>query len=126
MIEHGDGRCDCCRMRVWHVDGAGSKLDLLGCGCEPGNESDAGGDVLGLVGDVLADIRLGEPELIREQKSLTILPERLPPILVEKMDRHRKKTELHDPPPRDLNFGWQGTCVLPEAKTSPAAQIITR
>ena len=49
-------------MSVRHVDGAGAKLDLPGCGCEPRDESDAGSDILGLVGDVLADIGFGEAE----------------------------------------------------------------
>ena len=46
------------RMGVRHVDGAGTELDLLGRCCKPGDEGDAGCDVLGPVGDVLADIGL--------------------------------------------------------------------
>src|ERR1700722_20878810 len=82
-------------MGVRHVDGAGAELDLLGGGGDPGQEGDAGGDVLGPVGDMLADIGLGKPEFIGQQEGFTILPERLTPILVERMDWHGKETEIH-------------------------------
>ena len=95
MVEHRDRGCNRSRMRVRHVDGAGAKLDLSGRRREPGNESYAGSDVLGSVGNVLADISLGEPEFIGQQESLAILLERKPPILVDRMDRHRKEPKLH-------------------------------
>jgi hypothetical protein len=70
-------------MRVRHVDGAGAKLDLPGRRREPRDESYAGSDILRSVGDVLADIGLGEAEFIGQQESLAILRERKPPILVD-------------------------------------------
>ena len=82
-------------MRVWHVDGAGTELDLPGRRGDPGNEGDAGGDVLGLVGDVLADISFGKPQLIGQQERFAVLFQRQPPILVDRMDRHGKKPEIH-------------------------------
>src|SRR5690349_16813836 len=36
VIEHRDRRCKRRRMGIRHVDGAGTKLDLLGRGGEPG------------------------------------------------------------------------------------------
>lgn len=69
MIEHGHGCRDRRRMAVRQVDRAGPKLDLLGRRCEPGNERDAGGDVFGLVGGMLPDIRFGKAELIRQQEA---------------------------------------------------------
>ena len=77
MIEHGHGCRDRRRMAVRQVDRAGPKLDLLGRRCEPGNERDAGGDVFGLVGGMLPDIRFGKAELIRQQEGFPILAERL-------------------------------------------------
>jgi hypothetical protein len=44
---------------------------------------------------MLADIALGETELVGEDESLTIFPQRLPPVLVQRVDRHREETELH-------------------------------
>ncbi len=82
-------------MRVRHIDGAGAELDLFRGGGEPGDKGDAGGDVLGFVGDVLADIGLGEAQLVREQERFAVLLQRQPPILVERMDRHGKEPELH-------------------------------
>ena len=48
-----------------------------------------------LVGGVLADIALGEAELVGKDESLAILAQGLPPILVQRMDRHGEKAELH-------------------------------
>jgi hypothetical protein len=44
---------------------------------------------------VLADIGFGEAEFIGQQESLAILLERKPPILVDRMDWHRKESKLH-------------------------------
>jgi hypothetical protein len=44
---------------------------------------------------VLADVTLGEAELVGEDESLTVLAQRLPPILVHRVDRHSEETELH-------------------------------
>ena len=60
-----------------------------------GDEHRAGGDVLGLVGGVLADIAFGEAELVGEDEGLAILAQRLPPVLVQRMDRHGEEAELH-------------------------------
>ena len=59
------------------------------------DEHRAGGDVLGLVGGVLADIALGEAELVGEDEGLAVLAQRLPPVLVQRMDRHGEEAELH-------------------------------
>ena len=82
-------------MRVGHVDGAGAELDALGGVDQRGDEHDARGDVLGLVGDVLADVALHEAELVGQDERLAVLPERHPPILLERMDRHGEEAELH-------------------------------
>src|ERR1700760_582092 len=88
-------------MRVRHIDGAGAKLDLFGWGRDPGEERDAGGDILGLVGDMFADIGLAEAELIGKQEGFAVLLQRTPPILLEGMDRHREETQLHRPAPKN-------------------------
>ena len=62
---------------------------------DPGDEGDAGGDVLGAIGDVFADIGLGEAEFIGEQKGFAVLLQRLPPILGQGMDRHGEEAEFH-------------------------------
>ena len=77
------------------IDRAGAELDLLGGRGEPGDESDAGGDVLGSVGDVFADIGFREPQFVGQQEGFTILLQGLPPILAKGMNRHREEPELH-------------------------------
>src|SRR5712691_1122475 len=118
MIKHCDRSRDRGRMGVRHVDSAGAELNLPGCRSEPGDECYAGSDVLGSVGDVLADISLGEPEFIGQKEGLAILVERKPPVLLYGMDWHRKEPELHGLLfPKKAGFGWQRTCVLRRAKT---------
>ena len=82
-------------MVVRHIDGAGTKLDPPGGGSNPCQECDAGGDVLGLVGDVFADIAFGKPQFVGQQERFAVFLERELPILVERMDRHRKETQFH-------------------------------
>jgi len=123
MIEHRDRGGNRRGMCVRHVDGAGAEPDLFGRGGEPGDESDAGGDVLGLVGNVLADIGLAEPEFISQQERLAVLVERLPPILAERMDRHGKEPELHGLLfPTTRLFIWQRTCFVRGVMTSPKSR----
>jgi hypothetical protein len=38
-------------------------------------------------------------QLIGKDKGLAILPQALPPVLSERMDRHRKETQFHCPHP---------------------------
>ena len=85
---------------------------------DPCDESDAGRNVLGSVGDVLANIGFGEAEFIGQQESLAILLERKPPILVDGMDRHRKEPELHGLLFSKQAFVWHRTCVVRRMKTS--------
>jgi hypothetical protein len=73
---------------VRHVDRAGAEFDLLGRVDQACDEHRAGGDVLGLVGGVLADVALDEAELVGEDEGLAVLAERFPPVLVQRMDRH--------------------------------------
>src|SRR2546430_15972317 len=118
MIEHRDRGCNRGRMSVRQVDGAGAKPELPGRRREPCDESDAGRNVLGSVGDVLANIGFGEAEFIGQQESLAILLERKPPILVDGMDRHRKEPELHGLLFPRQAFVWHRTCVVRRMKTS--------
>ena len=60
-------------MGVRHVDRAGAQLDLLGGGRDPRDERDARGDILGPVGDVLADIALGKPQFVGQQEGFAVL-----------------------------------------------------
>ena len=77
---------------------------------QAGDEHGAGGDVLGAVGGVLADIAFDEAELVGEDESLAVLAQRLPPVLVLRVDRHREEAELHGvsgsgaPAPFDRGF----------------------
>jgi hypothetical protein len=62
---------------------------------QSGDEDHAGGDVLRLIGGMLANVAFGESQLVGENECFTILAQRLPPVLVERMDRHCEETELH-------------------------------
>ena len=95
MIEHGDVGSDRGRMLVRHVHGASAKLDGLGVVDEAGDEHHARRDILGAVGRVLADISFDKAELVSQQERLTILAQGLPPVLVQRMDRHGEKAEFH-------------------------------
>ncbi len=120
VIEHRDRGSERSRMRIRHVDRAGAQLDLFGRRGEPRDKGDARRDVLGPVGDVLPDIGLGEAQLVRKQKRFTVFLEGQPPILVDRMDRHRKEPELHGLHlPTGRLFVWQGTCVVRNMMTSP-------
>src|SRR4051794_23245978 len=46
---------------------------------------------------MLPDVTFDIAELVREDKGLAIFPQRLPPILAQRMDRHGEETELHWP-----------------------------
>ena len=70
------------RMRLVRVD-------------QRGEEHQARGDVLGAVGDVLADVALHEAQLVGEDERLAVLGQAHAPILAERMDRHREKSKLH-------------------------------
>jgi hypothetical protein len=58
---------------------------------------------------MFADIGLGEPEFVGQEEGFAIFAQRLPPILVERMDRHGKETEIHglSAPP------WSRFCCAP-------------
>src|SRR5260370_42045158 len=70
------------------------------------DDNRAGGEVLDLVGGVLADIAGDIAELIRQDEGLAILAQGLPPLLVEGMDRHGEETELH------LDLRWSHSSSL--------------
>jgi hypothetical protein len=95
VVEHrdlcGDGR----GMAIGHVHRAGSELDRFRAVDQARQEHQAGRDILGLIGDVLAGIALGESKLIGENKRLAVLAQRLAPILVQRMDGHREEAKLH-------------------------------
>src|SRR6185437_14795789 len=78
-----------------HVDSAGPEPDPLGLSRNPSQESDAGGNVLGLVGHVLADIAFRKTKLVSEQKRLAIFVEGDAPIFFQRVDRHREETQIH-------------------------------
>ena len=67
---------------------------------EARQEHRAVGDRFRDVGDVLADVRLGEPELVGEEDRIAVLLERLHVVAPRRMDRHREVAELdrHDSP----------------------------
>ena len=44
---------------------------------------------------VLADIAFGVAELVGQDERLAVLAQRLPPVLVERMDRHGEEAEVH-------------------------------
>jgi hypothetical protein len=98
MIEHRQLGRDRDRMRVRHVHRAGAELDVLGVVGQRRQKDRAGGDVLRLVGGVLAAQSDREAELVGQDESFAILAQRRPPILVQGMDRHGEKAKIHGIP----------------------------
>jgi hypothetical protein len=98
VIEHGDLRGDGRRVVVRHVDRTGAEPHALGVLGDPGEKHRRGGDGLGKVSDMLADIALGKAEFLREQERFAILCQSLPPVATDGMDRHGEKAELHHAP----------------------------
>src|SRR5712672_1700507 len=112
-------------MGIRQVDSSGTDFDLFGCRREPGDEGDAGGDVLGLVGDVFADIAFAKAQFVGEQEGFPVLSEGLPPILLERMDRHREEPELHGLLlPTGRLFDCRERCVVSRFMTSPKVERI--
>ena len=95
VIEHCDLRSNGRGMAIGHVHGAGSELDRLRAVDQARQEHQARCDILGLIGDVLASIALGESKFVGENKRLAVFTQRLTPILLERMDGHCEKAELH-------------------------------
>ena len=98
MVEHRDLHRDMGGMAIGQVHGAGAEPHRPDPPGEGGEEHDAGGDVLGEVGDMLADIAFAEAQLVGEQEGLLVLAQGLAPVAAERMDRHREETELHGGP----------------------------
>jgi hypothetical protein len=95
VIEHGDLAGHGRRVRVRQVDGAGAEPHALDAIDQRGKEHGARGDVLGAVGDMLTRIAFDEPKLVGQYERLAVLGQAHPPILLERMDRHREEAELH-------------------------------
>jgi len=95
MVKHGGMRGDERRVRVRKVRGAGRELDALGRVHQGGEEDEAVGDVLGLLGEVLADERVVEPELVGEDHRLAVLLERLRRRPVRRVQRHGEVAKSH-------------------------------
>ena len=68
---------------------------MLRRGCDPRQEGNARGDVFGLIGDVLANIGFGEPQLIGQQESFAVFAQRQLPVLAERVNRHGEKPQIH-------------------------------
>ena len=77
------------------IDHRGAELDLRGRAEERRDEHHAVGDVLGLVGEVLAAIAFAVAEPVGEDERLTVLFQGFGVISCRRMDRHDEKTEFH-------------------------------
>ena len=115
-------------MAIRHVDGAGAEPDLLGRGRKPRDEGDAGGDVLRLVGDVLADIAFRKAQFVGKQEGFAVLLQGLPPILLEGWIGIVKNPSFMVCSSARAGFLIGRTCVARCMITSPKVkgEIITR
>ena len=96
MVEHGSMRSDQRGVRVRKVRGPGGELDALGGVHQRGEEDEAVGDVLGLLGEVLADERVVEAELVGEDDHrLAVLLERLRRRTLCRVQRHGEIAKSH-------------------------------
>jgi hypothetical protein len=95
VVEHGRVRCHLHRVHVRQRRGSGRKLDALGRVNEGRLEQHAVGDVLRLVGKVLADERVVKAESVGEDDRLPVLLQGLGEVAVKRMDGHCKIAEAH-------------------------------
>ncbi len=92
-------------MTVGEIHRAAAELDALRIARQRGDEDQARGDGLGEVGEMLADERFLEAELLGEQHRFTILGQRAPPIPPHRVQRHGEVTELHFKSSGATSFG---------------------
>ena len=95
VIEHRHLRRDRGRVGVRHVDRAAAEHDALRVVGEAGEEHQARGHVLREVGNVLADVGLGEAEAVAEQDRLAVLGKRLRRLPGRRVERHHEHREFH-------------------------------
>ena len=82
-------------MGMGQVGGAGAELDPVGRVDQRRQEQHRAGDVLGGVGQVLADERIVIAEPVAQHDRLAILLERLGVVGVQRMHGHREIAETH-------------------------------
>ena len=95
LIEHRGMGGDDRRVLLRQVDHAGAELDPLRA-LDQGREKDEGrGDLLRLVGVVLADIDLREAQLIRQDDRVLVLAEHREERPLRPVQRHHEHAEFH-------------------------------
>ena len=95
VVEHRGVRGDQHRMHLRQVGRAGRELDRLRVADERREEQHAARDVLGLLGQVLADERVVKAEPVREDDRLAVLLQRLGGAALHGMERHGEVAEAH-------------------------------
>ena len=83
-------------MRLRQVRGAGAELDGFRLGDQRRQENETVGDVLGLVGEVLADEGVVEAELVGEDDGFAVLLQCFERIALDRVQGHGEVTETHD------------------------------
>ena len=97
VVEHR-GLCrDEDRVGVREIGRPRAELDVSGLGDEARLEEHRAGDVLGRVGQVLADVRLRIAQPVGEDDRLAVLLEGFRIVAVQPVHRHGEETELHGP-----------------------------
>jgi len=85
-------------MRVRKVGGAGAELDLRGLGDEGRQEDETVGDVLRLVGQVLADKGVVKHQLVGQDDGLAVFLQGGDGVALPGMQRHGEVTKSHGNP----------------------------
>ena len=103
LVEHRGMGGDDRRVLLRQVDDAGTELDVLGA-LDQGREKDEGrGDLLRLVGVVLADIDLREAQLVRQDDRVLILAQDREVRSLGPVQRHHEHAEFHGSASRSRN-----------------------
>ena len=100
VIQHRDLPGNRRRMTIGQVDGSCAEPHLLDVLCDPGQKQPAGRYILRLVGDVFPAIGFRETQFIRQDEGLSVFLESNPPVLVQRVNRHREETKLHSKLPK--------------------------
>ena len=96
VVEHRGVGCDERRVRVRQIGGAGRKLDGLRRVDQRRQKNKTVGDVLGFLGQVLADECVVKPEPVRENDRFAVFLQRFRGCAMRRMHGHREVTKSHE------------------------------
>ena len=87
-------------MLLRQIGGAGGELDVPGVADQRGQKQQAVGDVLGALGEVLADEGIVKAEFVGEDDGLAVFAQRIGGAALERVHGHGEVAESHGVSPQ--------------------------